>query len=240
MNFAKMRSVLLKLFIAFLSLTALIAIISVLSGSFGEIQIKVLVTTCSISAASICAMSCAAFLEKKKMKIAGAAGILAATVAATLVIIGAWSEIGNDHYWKTAATFGVAAICFAHACLLCLPNLARRYRWTQIVSTALITVLGLQVVVAFWEAISDEGYYRFLVANSVLVVLITMIIPICSRLGTNAVEPSQDASNATPADAIPEKLVLQKISDGVFTDDTGRRFQVTELGAGEPIPPGDS
>src|SRR5262245_23504404 len=124
MNYAKIRGLLLKVFIGFLSLTALVAIVSVLGGKFGETQIKVLVTTCSISAASICAMSCAAFVERKKAKAIGGTGILAAGVAALMVIVGAWSEISDEDYWRTTGTFIVISICFAHGCLLGLPNLA--------------------------------------------------------------------------------------------------------------------
>ena len=45
MNISVMRRLLLKVFIGFLSLTALVAVFSVLSHQFGETQIKVLVTT---------------------------------------------------------------------------------------------------------------------------------------------------------------------------------------------------
>src|SRR5262245_58181132 len=161
MNYAKIRGLLLKVFIGFLSLTALVAIVSVLSGKFGETQIKVLVTTCSISAASICTMSCAAFLERKKAKWAGGTGILMAGIAAVMVIIGVWSEISDDNYWRITGTLIVVSICFAHGCLLGLPNLVARYRWTQITSTILITLLALQILVAIWGKISDEGFYRF-------------------------------------------------------------------------------
>ena len=58
MNFTEIKKVLLKLFVGFLILTAIIAIISVLSGEFGELQGKILATTLTISMASICSMSC--------------------------------------------------------------------------------------------------------------------------------------------------------------------------------------
>jgi hypothetical protein len=66
MNYTELRKRLLKAFIGFLTLTALVAIGSVLSREFGETQLKVLATTFSITAGSICAMACVAFIERRE------------------------------------------------------------------------------------------------------------------------------------------------------------------------------
>jgi hypothetical protein len=190
MNYTEIRRLLLKVFIEFLSLTALVAITSVLSREFGQTQLKVLATTFSISAGSICAMSCAGFLERKGAKGVGLAGILAAAVAVLMVIGGVWGEIKDTDYWKTTMTSIVISIAFAHGCLLRLPNLAASYRWTQTVSTILIGLLAVQIILAILGEIKDEGYYRLMAALSVLAVLVTLVIPICSRLGTAPAEPS--------------------------------------------------
>ncbi|MCF7975428.1 MAG: hypothetical protein K9N55_16545, partial [Phycisphaerae bacterium] len=129
MDYTAIRKASLKVFIGFLALTALIAIISVLSGEFGKIQFKVLATTFSISAASICSMSCAAFMEKRKRTGLGLTGILLCAVGAVLVIVGLWPEIDSEVYWKTTVTVIVAAIALAHAFLLSLPDLDDRHTW---------------------------------------------------------------------------------------------------------------
>jgi hypothetical protein len=133
--------VLLKVFIGFLSLTALLAIVSVLNGKSGETQIKVLATTFSICAGSICAMLCAGFLERKGAKGIGYTGLIAAAIAVLLAIGGVWAQIPGlaqriiTAYWKTTATVGVVAVALAYGCLLRLPNLTACVRWTQTVST---------------------------------------------------------------------------------------------------------
>ena len=66
MDYAEFRRASLRTFLGFLALTAAVAVVSVLSGDFGETQVKVLLTTLTISAASMCAMACAAFIEKRK------------------------------------------------------------------------------------------------------------------------------------------------------------------------------
>jgi len=238
MNYTETRRLLLKVFIGFLSLTALVAITSVLSREFGETQFKVLVTTFSISAGSICAMSCAGFLERKGAKGVGFAGILAAGVAVLMAIGGVWGEIKETGYWKTTLTSIVVSVAFAHGCLLRLPNLAASYRWTQTVSTILIGLLAVQIILAILGEVKDEGYYRLMAALSVLVVLVTLVIPICSRLGTGAAEPSEGPGQVPQkSDPLAEKLHLRKISAGLFADEAGRRYQVTEITAEPDAPP---
>ncbi len=237
MNYTEARKLLLKVFIGFLSMTALVAILSVLSRNFGEPQIKVLATTFSIAGGSICAMACAGFIERKGGKAVGIVGILAASVAAPLVIIGVWGDIHEHEYWKTTETFIVLSIALAQVCLLHSPNLAASYRWTQPVSAILIGLLALQISVAVWGEIKDEGYYRFMAALSVLVVLATLVVPICSRLGAKADEgrPKQGPDIGEVAH-VPEQLVLHRLSGAIFADQLGRRYEVTEIQAG----PGDA
>ena len=249
MNYTDIRRLLLKIFIGFLSLTALVAIFSVLSHQFGETQLKVLLTTFSISAGSICSMSCAAFLERQGAKGTGKgvgfAGILAASVAVLLAIVGVWGEVKEAEFWKTTATFIVVAVAFAHACLLRLPNLASSHRWTQTVSTILIGFLGVQIVLAVWGEIHDDLYYRFMAVVSVLVVLMTLVIPICTKLGGKADEgPEALVHVAEQCDPLPEHLVLRKVSGAVFADQAGRTYRVTEIKAeagtapnAGPVPP---
>lgn len=242
MNYTEIRRLLLKVFIGFLSLTALVAIVSVLSHKFGETQLKVLLTTFSITAGSICAMSCAAFLERQGGNGAGNgvgfAGILAASVAVLLAIVGVWGELKEPGFWKTTVTCIVVAVAFAHACLLRLPNLGASHRWMQTVSTILIGFLGVQISLAVWGEIRDDLYYRFMAVVSVLVVLMTLVIPICTRLGAPAAEaPEALAHVAQRGDPLPEQLVLRQVAGAVFADPAGRRYRVTEIQAEAGVPP---
>jgi hypothetical protein len=216
MDYTNLRKLSLKVFLGFLGLTAIIAIISVLSGEFGELQMKVLATSLTISAASICSMSCAAFIEKKSPKELGMSGILLSVVAAGLLIAGVWLEPHNDEYWKTAVTFVIAAVAFAHAFLLVLPTLDATQKWVQRVSTVTIGMLALQIAVAVWGEINNEGYYRCLAVVAIIVGLETLAIPMLMKLRK---------SNAQ------EKLtlVLEKLEDDIYRDTTGKQYQLREI-----------
>ena len=238
MNYTEVRKLLLKVFIGFLSMTALVAIFSVLSREFGQTQLKVLVTTFSISAGSICAMACAGFIERKGAKAVGIVGILAASVAVALVIIGVWGKINEKEYWKTTVAFIVVCIALAHACLLHLPSLAASHRWTQTASAILIGLLALQIIFAVWGEIKGEGYYRLMAAVSVLVVLATFVVPICSRLGAKTGEGRPEQGRGVEQfGQIPEQLVLRRLSGAIFADQVGRQYQVTEIEAEQSAPP---
>lgn len=222
MNLTNSRKILLWVFIGFLSLTAIIAIFSVLVGKFGETQLKVLATTFTISATSICAMSCAAFIEKRQANLAGTIGILFAAISAILTITGVWGEIGNDKFWRSTVTLIVISVAFAHAFLLLMPNLSANHKWTQIAAVISIAVLAALICSFIWSDTDNQFYYRLLGVASIVVVLFTLIVPICAKLGGKQTEPIHQTNLSTP-------LTLIKIADGIYTDQFGHKFQVTEI-----------
>ena len=220
MDYAAIKSLFLKIFLGFLGLTAIIAIISVLSGEFGKLQGKILATCFTVSAASICSMSCAAFVEKKRRVQLGLAGICLSIVSAILVIVGIWTETDSDAYWKTTSTFIVAAISFAYAFLLTLAELEEKYRWVQRVFCVSIGVLAIQIVIAFWGEIEAEGYFRALAVVAIVVGLQTLAIPILAKMRKGNGEQR-------------ERLVLEKMAGDIYRDATGKNYQLQEINSGE-------
>jgi hypothetical protein len=216
MNFRELKRLSLMAFIGFLILTALIAIVSVLTGKFGELQWKILATTLTISAASICSMCCAAFMEKRKQVPLGLAGITLSVATAVLLIAGMWPEFNIDEYWKTTASCGVLALAFAHAFLLALPDLDPRHKWVQILSPIFIGILTVQIIAAFWGEIENEWYYRFLALVAIVVGLQTLVIPILMKL--------------RKGDGIQKsKLVLSPIEGDLYRDPAGKTYRVMEI-----------
>ncbi len=216
MNYRELKRLSLMAFIGFLILTALIAIVSVLTGKFGELQWKILATTFTISAASICSMCCAAFMEKRKQVLLGLAGIVLSVLTAVLLIAGMWPELDVDEYWKTTATCGVLALAFAHAFLLSLPDLDSRQKWIQILSSVCIGILAAQIIIAFWGEIDNDWYYRFLALVGIVVGLVTLVIPILTKL-------------RKPGGIQKGKLILSPIEGDLYRDSSGKTYRVTEI-----------
>lgn len=216
MNPADAKRLLLKLFIGFLGITAFVAILSVLSGDFGEFQLKVLATTFSISAASICSMSCAAFIERKRKRGLGMLGMVCCAGAAAMVVGGVWLEVGEEIYWKSTVSLIVTAVGFAHAFLLALPGLDTKHRWVQTASTLFIAILAVQIVVAVWAEINDAGYFKLLAVVSIIVVLLTLVIPILMKIRKGG-------------ESSPKTLLLTEAGDGTYVDQQGALYQVTRI-----------
>jgi hypothetical protein len=219
MDYAEFRRASLRTFLGFLALTAAIAVVSVLGGDFGETQVKVLLTTLTISAASMCAMACAAFIEKRKRRELGLAGISLAIISALLVISGMWAEIDSEGYWKLVLTFVVFAVAFAHAFMLMLPNLSEGHSWFQVLSSVSIAILACQIIFAFWAEVSDDFYFRLLAVVSIVVALETLTVPILMKLGRG---------QATRV----RTIVLEEVGDGVYKDSTGKLYTVAEAEPG--------
>ncbi len=216
MDYAALKRFFLKVFLGFLGITAAIAIVSVLSGEFGKLQEKILVTCFAVSASSICSMACAAFIERKRQVGLGLAGISLSMVSAIILIVGVWAEIASDDYWKTLITFTVVAISFAYTFLLMLPSLVEKYKWIQVAFCASVAVLALQIIIAIWGEIQAESYYRALAVIAILVGLQTLVIPILSRL-----------SDST--EILREQLILERLSDDIYRDASGRKYRLQEV-----------
>ena len=223
MNYTEIRKLSLKCFVGFLVLTALIAIISVLSGDSGMLQVKIMATSATISTASICLMSCAAFIEKKKLAKLGLLGIFLSISAAILLIIGIWTETGSKEYWKTTISFVVFAIAFAHTFLLLLPRLDNKQKWVQSASTVSIGILALMTVAAAWGDIDDEGYYRVLAVAAIIVGFETLVIPILMKLRK---ENSQET----------KLLILESIGNEIYKDSAGTLYNVKKINTGQEAP----
>jgi predicted nucleic acid-binding Zn ribbon protein len=225
MFYTEFRKLSLKVFIGFLALTALIAIVSVLTGDMGEIQVKILATTFTISAASICSMSCAAFIEKRKTRRLGLSGILLTLISAILVIIGIWLSLQDDIYWKITGTVVIATVAFAHAFLMLLPKLDEKQKWLQTVSMYSIGILAVQITVAVWGEIENDGYYRFLTVVAIIVGLETLVIPILMKL-----RGGQGSTKGL--------LMLENIEGEMYKDSAGKMYSVKEIDK-EQIHPAD-
>lgn len=217
MDYTEIRKLSLKIFLGFLGLTATIAIISVLSGEFGETQVEVLLTSLTISAASVCSMSCAAFIEKKKLKKVGFIGIALSVISAALLITAMWLDIDNEMYGKTTITFCVAAVAFAHAFLLVIPKLDNNQKWVQRVSSVSIAILALLIILAVCGEIDSQGYYRFLAVVAIIVGLETLAIPMLMKLRKGNAQGRQ-------------KLVLEKLEGDIYRDSAGKQYQLKEIG----------
>jgi hypothetical protein len=164
------------------AISAVLGIIAILTGDFGSLQIRVILTTLTISAASICALTSGALWEARGQRVLPTAGIVLALSAAALIITAIWLEIESEQYLKFMAATGVMAIATAHDCLLSLARLARRFIWARVVALASVYGLALFVIVCIYSEPGGDLAFRVIGALAIVVAAITIIIPIFHRL----------------------------------------------------------
>lgn len=222
-------------------MTAFLAIVSVISGDFGTFQLKVLATTFSISAASICAMSSTAFAKRHHKP--GAIGIGLAALAAACVILGVWVEIDSESYWKFSLSLAILAVALAHGFLVLMPYLSAKTQWVQKAALVYIGLLSLQLLTAMWLEIDDDAFYKFLAVVSILVVLLTLFVPIVRLIDKPTIEQAisginhntagslvpNSQSNILPENDVTGQLVLRRQADGTFVDQHGQGYHVTPI-----------
>jgi len=242
MNYTNARKLFLKGFLGFLILTAVMAIISILTNTFGELQAKILATSSIISAASILSMACAAFLERKKLPWLGFAGIAMAVAAALVSIVAIWAEIDNRELIRVIMTLVVAAVGFAHGFLLVLPSLDRNQQWIQKSSSVIIATLAIMLIAIIWGDFESEWYARVLSVMGILAALVTLTVPLMMKLRKeNSEHENGDHENSEPGNVEMENgaqesidtqktLTLKKTEDGFYIDSEGNKYRVEEVG----------
>lgn len=224
MNADRLKQSFLRGFILFLVITAAIALFAVLKGEFDEQTFKALASSFTISAASICSMACAAYVEKHRARRAGLLGIACASLAALMMLLGIWEVVHNGQFWKTTLILCVLATASAHLFLLRLPQLDRCHEWVQNLSSILISLLAFIIILAIWTEIDTDEYFRMMTALSIVVVLCTLTIPILMKMRS---DNEQYPSKLKPAQASP--LLLYPQADDIYTDTQGIRYRLVRL-----------
>ena len=189
------KRVALWFLIVSVAISAVLGIIAILTGKFGDLQIRIILTTLTISGASICALACGALREKQKDNWLAPLGIILAGLFAVLVIIGIWAEIDATPYWKLSSSTIVAAFAAAHVCLLSLARLAARFTWARVAAFAAIFTLAVLIILSIYiEPTGDLGF-RMIGSVAVVVAAFTIMIPIFHRLSREdlTVQPAHES-----------------------------------------------
>lgn len=163
-------------------LSALLGIVTILTGNFSQFEIRILITTLTISAASLCGVACGAALESGRGIVLPAAGGVLAVVAAGMTLLGIWGLVESTEFWKTTATAQIFAVALAHISLMSLARLAKEFRWSQ--WGGYVSVLGVAMLLSslFWGDFEFEWTGRFSAVMAILTAAFSIMIPVFHRL----------------------------------------------------------
>lgn len=174
-----------------LSLTALLGIVGVLSASFGETSVRVLVSTLLVGLYCMFCLADTSVLDTRYRAV-GAAGISAASTALAQGLFLIWSvgeETPGDTLWLVARGFlltAIVAFALAHAALVLRLDIAGRSTTARLRTATLLllgSVAAMLVAAVIHPALAEGGvYWRLLGVLAILDVLGTACLPVLARL----------------------------------------------------------
>lgn len=209
MSAPRVRRWFLYALVASIGLSAALGSAVILIGQFRELEVKILLSSLTISGASLCGVCCGAALEAGRVRPAAAAGIALSLLSGCLVVGGLWGEAGSANYWKTTATFVIGAVAASHLSVLMLARLAPRYLWALWFAHGAILAVALILVAMLWLDLDEGPAFRWLGVAAVLDGAVTILIPILHRLSRSDLASSDDAIRPELADIDRQIAALQ-------------------------------
>lgn len=201
--------------IASVILSAVLGIMAILSGRFGWMEVRIILTTVTISLASICGLACGACLGAKAARLLPTCGIALTIIAAGMIIFGMWTEMESEFYWKLAASIAVFAVACAHLSLLSMARMAEWFQWSLIAATVIILGVASLIVGMIHFEIHQTNMFQLLGVAAIVDAAITVLIPIFHKLSKHELARTSSAMHAKSLDPIDEEIATlkQRIAD---------------------------
>ena len=232
----KPKRIALSFLIVSVALGAIMGIIGLISGRFGDLQSHIILTTISISGASICALACGALWESRHAKVLPFGGIALSLITAGLFIFGVWARISGSGYWKFAASVGIVAVATAHMSLLSLAILARRFAWSRVVAFVAVYILAVLFIYVIYYSPQADTTLRVVGVTSIIVAALSIMTPIFHRLSLSESVPSphQSISSMSPMITCPRcGAALPNSLTEISCTQCGCTFLVTIIASSE-------
>jgi len=221
--------------IASVGASALLGIIIVLAGTFSEIEVRIVITTLTISAMSICALAAGALWEKGQKKVLSMTGIVLAILAAFLILFGIWTKTNGEEFWKFSASVGLVAVATAHACLLALASLSRSFAWARVAAFVAVYALAIEIIYVIYQQPRGDTMARIIGATSIVVAALTIVTPVFHRLSRKESGPNEstEATQLAAQVSCPQCGSRQPNAPRqIQCENCGCRFVITILQAG--------
>ena len=77
-----------------------------------------------------------------------------------MIILGMWSTIESEEYWKTTACACILAVALVHVCLLSIARLASRFSWVYWIAVQVVFGLAILLMGVLVLEIESERLFR--------------------------------------------------------------------------------
>ena len=180
--------------------SSILGVIAILGGTGQWFELKILVTTLTISGASICGLACGALLERRRGFALPVAGIVFALLGGTLVIFAIWTEPESDHFWEVATSTLTLAVAFAHLSLLSMAHLDERFRWANYANYIFVMGVASLIISMIIEKPKADGIWRLLAIGAIGTAAMTVLTPVFHWLSKHKLEDGERPRSATEID----------------------------------------
>jgi hypothetical protein len=178
-----MNRLALRFVLASIAVNAVIGIIAIIGGDFSDLDVKVLLTSLSVTGASVLALASLTARGRGFLPVAPELGAVSSVVGFGLLVTQIWAEISGDTMWKAAGTGILISAAAAHASLLSLSRLAPRYRIALQAAWGLAALLVVLVLIVIWfEDVADTAAFAQVIGvTGVLLAAATLAVPVLHR-----------------------------------------------------------
>jgi hypothetical protein len=201
-------------------LSALIGIGVLLFGDFGNFEVRVMMTTLTVTVTSILGLACGAYLETGRGRMLPIAGIAFSVAAALMTFMIIWNVFDQwENFIKTTATATLLALCCSHLSLLSLARLDKRFAWSRILAFGSIWLLAAILLYIMW--LEPEGdsdlVFRVIGILSILIAAVTVITPVFHKLSGTADADALESLDKKIADLKEQLAALESERDRLRT-----------------------
>jgi hypothetical protein len=175
--------------VAGLTIAALTAVVALLSGNFGDTEVRVILTSIGFAVSGATAASGAGLRLRASglLRALGTGTALLSGVAFALLVLGLWTNTddwGSEGIWRAFGVSGLLAIAGSHACVVLGgrrpsdPDAVTALVFASLALAAFDAAGGILAICGF----TADGMAQFFAATLVLLVLTTVLPPILRRI----------------------------------------------------------
>jgi hypothetical protein len=171
---------LLVVLVASLAISALLGVLALTLGEFGDLEVRILLTTLALGLFSLTGLGAAVRLVRRSVVAVGILGIAASGVALGMVVLAVWVEVDDAGFIRLMAASAVVAVGLAYASLLLLVP-RRSGMVTALVAVSLAALAAgcaILLVLVLTDLEVPETVFRLMGAAGIVALFGTLAAPI--------------------------------------------------------------
>jgi hypothetical protein len=203
----------LYLLISSVAISALLGIGVILFGDFGKFEVRVLMTTLTVTVTSVLGLAGGACLETKRGRILPGCGIIFAVLSAILWIVFIWNDFSDEELLiKIGFSITILAFSCSHISLLSIARLDRRFLWSRYGAHLSVWTLTAILLGITWanSRETNEFILRAISVLSIIIAALTIVTPIFHRLSQQLPKAEEIDAEIARLRARIEELEKQK------------------------------